>query len=190
MNTANPPASENRIFTIPNLLSMFRIVLIPVIVWLYCFRGAYVPAFFVLLLSGLTDIADGYIARRFHMISALGKALDPVADKLTQGTALLCLGIRFPELLWLALVLLVKEVVTGILSLLAIRKTQTVRGADWHGKILTCLLYATMMLHMLWVNIPRAVTLSLSAVCLAAMILSFVLYLVRNLRDLGGKKQA
>ena len=85
----------NRILTIPNLLSAFRILLVPVIVWLYCWKADYPLAAWTLTLSGLTDIVDGFIARRFHMVSNLGKALDPIADKLTQTAALGCLLTRF-----------------------------------------------------------------------------------------------
>ena len=87
---------NKRIFTIPNLLSVFRLVLIPIFVWTYCVRRGYLVTAGILLLSGLTDIADGFIARRFHMVSALGMALDPIADKLTQAAMLFCLVTRFP----------------------------------------------------------------------------------------------
>ena len=75
---------EKKIVTIPNILSFFRICLLPVIVWLYGVENNYVWAGYILILSGVTDMADGYIARHFHMISNLGKILDPIADKLTQ----------------------------------------------------------------------------------------------------------
>ena len=81
----------NKVFTIPNILSFFRLILIPVLIWSYVVKKNYAATGWILLLSGLTDIADGFIARRFHMISKLGKILDPVADKLTQATMLFCL---------------------------------------------------------------------------------------------------
>lgn len=86
-------------------------------------------------MSGATDLADGYIARRFHMVSDLGKMLDPVADKLTQGAILICLVTRFPRM-WLPLILLaVKEAFVGITSLLVIRKSGAVAGGRlaWQG---------------------------------------------------------
>lgn len=89
------PDKGKQILTIPNLLSVFRILLIPLIVWLYCGKQDYLLAAWVLLLSGVTDIADGFIARHFHMVSDLGKVLDPIADKLTQTVALVCLLTRF-----------------------------------------------------------------------------------------------
>ena len=70
---------EKKIITIPNILSFFRLCLIPVIVWLYGVAHNYVWAGYILILSGMTDMIDGYIARRFHMVSNLGKILDPIA---------------------------------------------------------------------------------------------------------------
>lgn len=76
---------RDQIFTIPNLLSLVRLLMIPMIIWLYCEKEDYVAAAVMIVLSGLTDIADGIIARKFHLVSDLGKLLDPVADKLTQA---------------------------------------------------------------------------------------------------------
>ena len=75
---------KNKILTVPNVLSAFRLLLVPALAWLYLVRKDYSATAWVLLLSGATDIADGFIARRFGMVSDLGKALDPIADKLTQ----------------------------------------------------------------------------------------------------------
>ena len=96
MEEQNMESYENRVLTIPNLLSFFRLCLIPVIIWLYCVREDSLGTAAVLALSGLTDVVDGRIARRFHMVSSFGKALDPVADKLTQIAMLFCLVSRFP----------------------------------------------------------------------------------------------
>lgn len=178
----------NGIITIPNILSGIRLLLIPVIVWLYCFRKAYVWATAVLMVSGLTDIADGFIARHFHMISDLGKILDPVADKLTQGVTLVCLGTRFLPMLILGIALAVKEIVTGMQSLYVVSKTKKVKCADWHGKVVTSLLYLTMAAHILWVDIPSGVTVFMTALCLGMMCLSFALYLRRNLKQINENK--
>lgn len=88
-----------KIFTIPNLLSLFRLCLIPVIIRLYCAQHNYLRTTLVLTISGITDIADGIIARKFHMISDFGKIFDPVADKLTQIAMLFCLVTRFPHMM-------------------------------------------------------------------------------------------
>ena len=72
-----------------------RLCMIPLIIWLYCTQKNYALTAVVLVLSGLTDMVDGYIARRFNMVTDLGKALDPVADKLTQASVMFCLLSRF-----------------------------------------------------------------------------------------------
>lgn len=175
---------RSKVFTVPNILSMVRIALIPLIVWLYHFKNDSAAAAVVVIASGVTDVVDGFIARKFNMISDLGKALDPVADKLTQTATLMCLLVQFP-LMWLPLSLLVvKEFISGIWRLIVFHRTREVRGAKWHGKVSTVLLYGIMLLHILWPSIPGAYS-SLSIVlCTLMMILSFFLYSKENFRAL------
>lgn len=173
---------RNRILTIPNLLSAFRLALVPVIVWLYCGRGDYHLTAWVLLLSGATDIVDGFIARRFDMVSDLGKVLDPVADKLTQAAALACLLTRFRAVWWLLAVLVVKEGVMAAMGILVIKRTGVVHGARWHGKLATCLIYAVILLHIVWYEIPSAASAALAGVGAAGILLSLALYTVQNVR--------
>ena len=180
------PARKQRILTIPNLLSLFRILLIPLLAWLCLARRDYLLALGVLALSGLTDVADGFIARRFDMISDLGKVLDPVADKLTQAAALLCLAFRFPALRPLLALLVVKELTMGIFGLVVVKRTGAMCYALWHGKMTTALLYGSLAAHLLWPAMPPALSAGLSALCAASMLLSLTLYLVhwsRVLRD-------
>lgn len=172
---------KDRIFTIPNILTTCRIFLIPIFVWFYSFQREEHIAFGILILSGITDMLDGFIARRFRMISSLGKALDPVADKLTQAAVLICLGSRYPLLLILAGMLVVKESITGCMSLLAIQKTNQVKGADWHGKVTTVFLYITMLIHIIWDSIPFEVNIILIGLSAFMMVVSFVMYFCRNI---------
>ena len=173
---------ENTFLTVPNVLSLFRIALIPVIVWLYAISGNLVLSGIVLIVSGLTDIADGWIARHYNMVSDLGKALDPIADKLTQGAVLLCMIFRFPLLVFPFILLLVKEAFVGFTGLLLIQKSGAVYGAEWHGKAATCLIYAMLLLHLFWTEIPPAAAL-VSVILASGMILiSLFLYGMRNLK--------
>ena len=97
------PFNTKERFSIPNLMGYFRLLLIPVFCYLYLAKEAYHWAAGVVLLSSLTDLFDGMIARKFNMITNLGKALDPIADKLTHGALALCLAFRYPQmwvLLW------------------------------------------------------------------------------------------
>ena len=175
---------EKQIVTIPNLLSFFRLLLVPVIVWLYCWKADYPLTAFVLVLSGATDVADGYIARHFHMVSNLGKVLDPVADKLTQTAALVCLLTRFHSIWWLLGVLVVKEAVMAVMGILVIRRTKAVYSAAWHGKLATCVLYGVIFVHIVWYTIPQLVSALLAAAGIVCILLSLVLYTTANLRRL------
>lgn len=177
---------KGKIFTVPNLLSVLRITLIPVIVKLYRVNGAYHAALLVLILSGLTDVADGIIARKWNLVSDLGKILDPVADKLTQMAMLFCLLTRFSHM-WLPLaVLTVKEVITGIMGLKAIQTSGEVKGADWHGKICTVLLYTVIGVHFLWSGIPLPLSKSLMWLAVTVMLFSGLLYWYRNFKQIRG----
>ncbi len=181
MATDTTTKYQKKILTIPNILSFFRLCLIPVIVWLYIGREDYFWTLMVLLLSGLTDIVDGIIARKFHMISDFGKALDPIADKLTQMAMLFCLVFRFTYMLIPLALLVVKEVFTGIAALVSIKKTSTVKGAVWHGKLTTVVLYAMMAIHLIWYTIPDAVSLILVGVCVGIMLMSFIMYVMQHI---------
>ncbi len=173
---------RRQILTIPNLLSAFRLLLVPVIVCLYCGREDYPLTACVLLLSGATDIVDGFVARRFHMVSDLGKVLDPVADKLTQTAALACLLTRFPAIWWLLGVLMGKEAIMACMGIFVIHKTGVVHGAEWHGKLATCVIYAAIFLHIVWYDIPAAASYGLVAAGVACILLSLVLYTIHNIR--------
>ena len=173
-----------QIFTIPNILSCFRIVLIPIFVLFYSVYHNNTYAVLILVLSGVTDIIDGFIARHFSMISDIGKALDPIADKLTQLVVLICLGLKFPMMFILAAALAVKELASGILALIVVKKTKTVKGSDWHGKVSTFLLYAMMALHIIWRDIPLFLSHTLFLICLSMIALSFILYLIKHITAL------
>lgn len=176
----------DRIFTLPNMLSFLRLALIPLIVYLYE-SGAHWWAFGMLVLSGATDVIDGWIARTFHLVSDFGKALDPVADKLTQIAVLLCL--MPPKFWWVVGVLIFKEVVIGSLTLVALKRTHSVYSAGWYGKLCTVLIYASMFILILWRDAPATFVLVDCCLISAAIALSFVkyfIYFTRILREARG----
>lgn len=175
---------RKQILTIPNLLSLLRLCMIPLIIWLYCSQENYALTAVVLVLSGITDTIDGFIARRFNMVTDIGKALDPIADKLTQASVMFCLLTRFQMMLIPLLLLIFKELCNGIMSLVVIKKTGKVCGADWHGKVCTWLLYAMMFLHIVWFDIPREWSTVLISICVIMMTVSFGLYMIRNYKML------
>lgn len=187
--TDRTPQYEKKIITIPNILSFFRICLIPMIAWLYGVEHNYMWAGYILILSGITDMADGYIARHFHMVSNLGRILDPVADKLTQGVMLLCLVLRFPLMIIPFILLIAKEIYMSVSGILLIQRTGIVLGADWHGKAATCFLYGTMILHVFWHEITPMVSAFFIIACAALIGVSFVLYGIRNAKLLKNSVQ-
>lgn len=185
--------SSNRIFTVPNVISMFRLLLIPFFIWSYIGLRNNLLTVILLAVSGLSDVADGFIARRFNMVSDLGKALDPFADKLTQIAMLFCLAFRYRLMIIPLVLLVIKEFIAGTTGLAVIKATNVVRSAEWHGKAATAVLYVTMILHIFWPlidppDIPRTVSVVSVAVTTAVILLSFVLYTVRNVRLIRGSK--
>ncbi len=179
---------KNKTITIPNILSFFRLCLIPLIVWLYCVKKDYHWTMVIFLLSGITDIVDGFIARRFDMISDFGKAFDPVADKLTQIAMLVCLVTRFPLMLIPLIFLIIKETLAATMNLLTLKKAGYVVAAAWHGKMNTVVLYSTVFVHIVWYSIPQTVSNILIAACIVMMVISSFLYTKSDVKDIKESK--
>lgn len=179
--------TKEDILTIPNLLSLIRLLLVPLIAWLNWGVKNYVMTGVVVVISALTDVADGFIARKFNMISDLGKILDPIADKLTQAMTMLCLFTRFPLMLILFIFLVVKETVSGLTGIIRINKTNKVHGADWHGKLTTVFLFAMMLLHFFWEGIPDQISNGLIYGSCGMIILSGILYGISNIKAVKDK---
>lgn len=175
--------SKENVCTIPNAISFLRLLLNPLFVHLYR-KEKFFGALGVIVLSAISDIADGQVARRFHMVSDFGKAFDPIVDKLTQAAMLCCLLERFPHMLSLFVFLAIKEILTGITSLMAIQKSGHVLPADWHGKAATAAIYATVMLHLMWPSMDRHMSDAMILVCTVLMAIAFIHYLARNIQDI------
>ncbi len=139
----------NRVWTVPNVLSMLRIILVPLYLIAY-FNTAIENhlwwAFGIVVLSGITDVADGIIARKCNLITDLGKILDPIADKLTQASVLVSMSIRHTEILALTVLLFVKDFMI-LMGFLVIRKKETTYApaARWWGKAATVSVFLTMV---------------------------------------------
>ena len=147
---------KKEIFTIPNLLSFFRLILIPVYMIVYLKakeKSDYIIAGVILTISCLTDMVDGKIARRFNMITTFGKFLDPLADKLTQFALLLCLAIRY-KVLWSVFSLFVlKELFQLFAGILAAKHGYILKGALFSGKVCTTILFLSLVIMVLFPNI-------------------------------------
>lgn len=151
------------IWTIPNLLSLFRLILIPVYIYIYLTardQSQYILAGCILAVSCLTDMIDGKIARRFNMITTLGKMLDPLADKLTQLALTLCLSMKYPVLYPVLGLLVVKELLQLVFGIIFLRKGKMLPGALMAGKVCTTVLFVSLIALVLFPGInPAAVNL-------------------------------
>jgi len=146
------------IFTIPNLLSLFRLVLIPVYVLIYLNARNitdYYLAAGILAVSCLTDMIDGKIARHFHMISALGKVLDPLADKATQFTLIICLALKYSILWYLVVLFFIKEIFQLIAGGVILRKGKVLKGALLSGKICTTVLFTSLIIMVMLPSLSK-----------------------------------
>ncbi|MBR3770331.1 MAG: CDP-alcohol phosphatidyltransferase family protein [Lachnospiraceae bacterium] len=176
------------ILTIPNMLSFFRILLIPLMAVLYCHYEAYYAAVVVIVVSGITDILDGKIARKFNMVSDFGKFLDPLADKLTQAAMALCLAVRYSGMGVLFILMLVKESVLSVCAYHALKATNTVNSAKWYGKVTTATLYVIMVLLFLSPDIPSQVAEVGILLCGTMIIMSMILYVKFFIKILTEKR--
>ena len=139
-------------WTIPNLISFIRILLVPLFAYLFM-QGDFVPAVIVLALSGLSDCVDGKIARKFNQISALGKMLDPLADKLTQITLAVLLFLTFNKaedtmlkaFSWVFLVFIGKEFIMVLGSVIMLSVGLRPGAAEIYGKVATLAFYVVMV---------------------------------------------
>ena len=180
---------KKEVFTIPNLLSLFRLGLIPVYVGIYLHADRpqeYVAAAVILAVSCFTDLIDGIIARRFHMVSLVGKILDPVADKLTQFTLTLCLSAKYPVLRPVLLLLAVKEGFQAVLGLIHLRRGRMLPGALAAGKVCTAALFLSLITLVLFPRLDTAVVDLIAVGDICFLSYAFICYI---LAYFGGSAQ-
>ena len=172
---------------VPNALTILRFLLIPFIV-IYIFTGNYILAFVLFTISGITDIADGFIARKFNLISNFGKLMDPLADKLTQICTIGSLTLIHIIPIWILVIVLLKEVIM-IAGASFLYGNDVVVYSKWYGKLATVLFYVAIVssllinqfeLNSLWQNLD----LWLFYLALFATIFSLVMY-VKDLYKKG-----
>ena len=172
------------IFTIPNLLSLFRLGLIPVYIRLYLKAAEpaeYYSAGVILAISCLTDAADGIIARHFHMVSMLGMILDPLADKLTQFTLILCLSLRYPVLNPVLALFVVKELFQLTLGTISLSRGKMLSGALFAGKLCTTVLFVSLTALVLFPNIHTTAVNLIAVIDILFLLISFGYYMLAYL---------
>lgn len=168
---------KENVLTVPNLLSLFRILLIPLIIGIYCGLKLYKATIIIIAISGITDIIDGKIARKYNMVSDVGKILDPVADKLTQAALILCLIARYHWMWALLIIFIIKEGIMAWCGYLTLKRTDTVNSAKWYGKVSTVVLYTVMSILIFFPNIPMIAVYILIFFCCIVMLVSLIMYI-------------
>ena len=172
---------KKEIFTVPNLLSLFRLLLIPVYATVYLNATQdyqFVLAGVILAVSCLTDMIDGKIARKYNLITTLGKILDPLADKLTQLTLTVCLSMKYPVLYPVRGLFVVKELFQLVLGVVFLRKGKMLPGALMAGKVCTTVLFISLITLVLIPNIHPAAVKVIAAVDAVFLSISFVSYVL------------
>ena len=189
-------------WTIPNLLSVIRILLIPVFAYLF-YNDEKIWAVVILAISGLSDTFDGQIARKFNQISDLGKVLDPVADKLTQIAIAIMLLIDFKSaqnpiinaLGWVFLVFLIKEGIMIVGGLIMLLLNIRPGAAEFWGKAATVVFYVGMVIiiaigpevgalnSILGFELPNVLTGAIVVLCAIMTIAAFLSYMPETFRQ-------
>lgn len=184
------------ILTIPNLLSLFRLLLIPVYASVYLTaknNNQYILAAGILAASCLTDLIDGKIARKFHMVTTLGKVLDPLADKLTQLTLTICLSLKYPILYPVLALFIVKELFQLITGVLFLRRGKMLPGALIAGKVCTTVLFVSFIFLVLMPGISQETVKLIALVDAVFLSVSFASYVLayfgkdRKVQDIGSE---
>ena len=184
-------------FNIPNLLSYIRLIMLPV--FLHMYRQAtdtsdYVRAFIVLGVAMLTDAVDGFIARKFNMITQWGKIIDPIADKLLQGILAIAVMGNYPPMKLFVIIFAIKEIYMIIMNLWLVRYDPEIVRARLFGKIVTVLIDVTVGLLLIFTKVPSVYVWIIAAVLSAAAVYVGVRYslmhrqIIKDNNLLKGKK--
>ena len=173
---------------IPNAISLFRIALVPVFAALYS-AGETKAAMAVLLLSGISDVLDGAIARGLNMVTDLGKILDPVADKLMQTVMMLCAVRVFAGVWWLLALHIARELLLSLMGIYVIRETGTVCSARWYGKLCTFSIYAVMLFILAFPAVDGRYHMMGVTLCAALILYCLFMYAMAYASVLGAKRK-
>lgn len=177
--------SLKKVVNVPNTLTALRIVLIPPLV-LFLMDQKYIMAGAVLLLSALSDMFDGLVARKLNQITDLGKVLDPIADKLTLMAIVVCVNLIYPDIRPFVLVLFSKELMMLFGGAFLLRIKVRPPAARWFGKVSTVIFYTSVisliLLKAVWGYTNGTLTLVLLSVTTASMLFSLCGYTVMFMR--------
>ncbi len=170
---------------IPNILSVLRILMSPafaaIFIWWY---PEYVwVAAVIFALAGITDVADGILARKCGWITQSGKILDPIADKLMQCTALLCLSVRNIIPYWILAIVLVKEIMMALGAIILFKKSHEIGVSKNYGKAYTVVFYFVVILFLIFGDNDKVLVYSLCALIALLGVSVVILYYMSYLKN-------
>lgn len=178
-----------RKLTIPNILSIIRLVLVVFFVVAFFIYENMLPAGIIALIAALTDVADGYIARKYNMITDLGMILDPLADKLIQAAICLCIGYKY-NLIIIPLIFIIKETLMVIGGICIVKAGKKIPPSKWYGKLATLVFFAVTIAIMIFDKwMTKILTIALLLVAAVFMLFAFALYFVRYFEINGSKSK-
>lgn len=164
------------LFTIPNMLGYFRILLLPII-GVAVVEDWYGVKVGLLAVSGLTDFLDGKIARKFNQVTELGKVLDPIADKLTLCVLFFCLAIRNPYARIIVVLMAAKELFMGVMQFYVCHRTgRTTGGALWFGKVCTFTMFLVLLAFLFWRQMPVVAEQVLTVISCVVILFAWMMY--------------
>lgn len=164
--------------TIPNAITLIRILLLPFIVYSWITLENVTLTIVLVAISALSDVVDGKIARKFNMISPVGKILDPIADKLSLFTLFVCLLRNYSLFIYFAIFYVVKELWVALFGYLTVVKTGDVLQAKWYGKMSTAVIYSLLALLLLFPNYLSAYGNIIIIICMATLIFAMIMYTI------------
>jgi cardiolipin synthase len=174
---------------IPNILSLIRLCVVPLVPLVYFSElpGANLWAAAIYLAASLTDVLDGYIARKYNLTTRLGRVLDPLADKLMAFCVLVCIIIINDDsrLFWAGVVFFVKEVCMGLGALLQYKKNHDVPPANAIGKISTTFFFVVCFIVMVYPGLHETARVIAISTALGLNVTAFLIYLWRYIYNRG-----
>ncbi len=177
-------SKETNNFNVPNVLSTFRLLLVPIFVYLYFHgdRSGHLWAGGVFLLAAATDVLDGRIARKYDLVTPLGRILDPMADKLMQCTAWVCLAIARIIPLWIAIGYVIKELLMTIGGFLMLRRYSDVFPSNYFGKGVSFCVFALAAFLILFPDVFPDGAPWLAGILLLFSLAALAVYVIRYMR--------
>lgn len=168
---------------LPNLLTIVRFILVPFMTYFLITKN-FTIAILLYVIASITDVVDGFIARRFNLVTKLGKFLDPMADKLLQFSALVGLWIVELIPLWIVIIFFLKELFMGLGAIKLLQKNIVVQS-KWFGKLSTNFFFLAIVASMLspFITALTNYIIPLFILALLSLVFAFIMYLVNFIKE-------